>query len=319
MDIANRYLLTSPGVEPRWGQEVFYSPCPSRLSLGPTEHPVRWLARKFSRKKATETGQGANHPSLFSAQVKNENYTPYSLLCLHGMLLGDLYLHNVVPQTTQTSGAITCYCYSALSLTSLHQTREKRNWNLFIPRSFIYIFVFVRTIVSGAKCRAAVITNGVCYMSLACDSLLRHWVAMLRCLPGTCRRRVQLKFCTSNLRIRAEQVMLVHEETYLLLWARTRTHTQAHSLTNCSCKPKDGNSTFFFFLLLTQSKRRYAYWFVQSIHRNCYSYLPQHLRLRAALRLIIQSPIFILRLKFHFRSIFRENLKKRFIYCYRSV
>ena len=83
-------------------------------------------------------------------------------------------------------------------------------------------------------------------MSLACDSLLRHWVAMLWCLPGTCRRRVQLKFCTSNLRIRAEQVMLVHEETYLLLWAQARTHKQAHSLTNCSCKPKDGNSTFFF-------------------------------------------------------------------------
>ena len=247
MDIANRYLLTSPGFEPRWGQEVFYSPRPSRPALGPIDHPIRWLAGKFSGKKAAETGQDANHPSLFSAQVKNEeNYTPYSLLCLHGMLLDDLYLHTVVTETTQTSGAITCYCYSALSLTSLPQTREKRNWNLFIPRSFIYIFVSVRTIVSGAKCQAAVITTGECYMTLACDSLLRHWVGMLWCSPGTCRSSVQLKFCTSNLRIRAEHIMLVHEETYLLLWTQARTHTQAHSLTNCSCKPEDGNSTFFF-------------------------------------------------------------------------
>jgi len=231
VDIVNRYLLPSPGFEPRSGQEVFYSPRPSRPAPGPTEHPIRWSAGKFSGNKAAEAGQGANHPSLFCAQVKNDNYTPYSLLCLHGMLLGDLYLHTVVPETTQTSGAITCYCYSALSLTSLPQIREKRNWNLFITRSFIYIFVFVRTIVSGAKCQAAVITNGECYMSLACDSLLRHWVAMLWCLPGTCRRRVQLKFCTSNLRIRAEQVMLVHEETYLLHWALARTRRRTHSRT----------------------------------------------------------------------------------------
>jgi hypothetical protein len=218
--IANRYELTSSGFEPRWGQEVFYSPRPSRPALGPTEHPIHWLSRKFSGNKAAEAGQGANHPPLFSTQVKNEsNCTPYSLLCLHGMLLGDLYLHTVVPEMTQTRGGIACYCYWAWSLTSLPQTREKRNWNLCIPRSFTHLFVFLKAIVSGAKCQAAVIANGECYMSLACDSPLRHWVAMLWCLPGNCRRRVQLKFCTSNLRITAEQVMLVHEETYLLLWA----------------------------------------------------------------------------------------------------
>jgi hypothetical protein len=38
----------------------------------------------------------------------------------------------------------------------------------------MYLFVSVMTIVSGAKCQAAVITNGECYMSLACDGLLRH-------------------------------------------------------------------------------------------------------------------------------------------------
>jgi hypothetical protein len=111
--------------------------------------------------------------------------------------------------------AITCYCYWTWLLTSLPQTREKRNWNLFIPRSFIHLFVFVRTIVSGANCQGVVIANGECYMSLECESLLRHWVAMLWRLPGTCGRRVQLKFYTCSLRIREEQVMLVHEETYI--------------------------------------------------------------------------------------------------------
>jgi len=154
-------------------------------------------------------------------------------------------------------------------------------------------------------------------MSQACDSLLRHWVAMLWRLPGTCRRRVQLKFCTSSLWIRAEQVMLVHEETYIPITSghkHARTHTQPHSLTNCSCKPKDGNSTFFFLLIDTKA----ICLLVFTVHpqKRLFKSAAELSKfvVSAALRLITWLPILVQRLKFHYRSFFRGNLKKCFIY-----
>ena len=72
VDIANRYELTSSGFEPRWWQEIFYYRRASRPALGPTKHPIHWLSGKFSGSKAAEAGEGANHPPLFSVQVKNE-------------------------------------------------------------------------------------------------------------------------------------------------------------------------------------------------------------------------------------------------------
>jgi len=38
--IATRYGLDGPGIESRWGRDF---PHPSRLALGPTLPPIRWV------------------------------------------------------------------------------------------------------------------------------------------------------------------------------------------------------------------------------------------------------------------------------------
>jgi hypothetical protein len=51
---ASRYGLDGPGFKPRWKQEIFSSPYPSRLALGPYQPPLQWVYEIFSRDKAPE-------------------------------------------------------------------------------------------------------------------------------------------------------------------------------------------------------------------------------------------------------------------------
>ena len=48
---ANRCWLECPGLEPRWRQEIFSFPYPSRPALGPTQTPLRWIQELFPRVK----------------------------------------------------------------------------------------------------------------------------------------------------------------------------------------------------------------------------------------------------------------------------
>jgi hypothetical protein len=50
--IATRCALDSPGFEPRWGQDIFSSPYPSKPALGPTRPVVLLVQELFSWGKA---------------------------------------------------------------------------------------------------------------------------------------------------------------------------------------------------------------------------------------------------------------------------
>jgi hypothetical protein len=50
--IMMRYKLDGPGVEPWWRQEIFCSPCLSRLALGSTQPPLQWAPWLFKAARA---------------------------------------------------------------------------------------------------------------------------------------------------------------------------------------------------------------------------------------------------------------------------
>ena len=58
--IATCYMLDGPRVESRWGLDF---PHPSRLALGPTQPPIRWVKR---------SGRGVDHQHPSSAEVKEK-------------------------------------------------------------------------------------------------------------------------------------------------------------------------------------------------------------------------------------------------------
>jgi hypothetical protein len=65
--------LNSPGLEPRWTQEILLCPHPSRPSrqaLGPTQPPLQWLPGLLPGCKATR--ECPDSPTPISAHVKNE-------------------------------------------------------------------------------------------------------------------------------------------------------------------------------------------------------------------------------------------------------
>ena len=52
--IATRYRLDSPGIESQCGRDFLH---PSRLALGPTQLPVKWVPSLFPSGKAARAWQ----------------------------------------------------------------------------------------------------------------------------------------------------------------------------------------------------------------------------------------------------------------------
>ena len=69
--IATRYVLEILKFEPRWGQEIFSSPHPSKLALGLTQSPVKEVTGLFPGVKCP--GRGVDHPPLLVPTLKNED------------------------------------------------------------------------------------------------------------------------------------------------------------------------------------------------------------------------------------------------------
>jgi hypothetical protein len=69
--IATCYGLSSSRFKPWWKEEIFSSPHPSRLTLGPNQPPVLWLLGHFPS-GVQGPGSGADHPPPSSAAIKNE-------------------------------------------------------------------------------------------------------------------------------------------------------------------------------------------------------------------------------------------------------
>jgi hypothetical protein len=91
--IATCYGLDGSGLEPRCGQEIFTFPHPYKPALGPTQAPIQWVPGILSRVKRPE--RGFDNPLPTSAEVIKSwhSYTSTPLLCLHGVLGGDLHLY----------------------------------------------------------------------------------------------------------------------------------------------------------------------------------------------------------------------------------
>ena len=63
--IAIRYGLNGPGIESRCERDF---PHPSGTAVGPTQHPIQWVAGLSRRVK--RPGRGVDHPTPSSAEVK---------------------------------------------------------------------------------------------------------------------------------------------------------------------------------------------------------------------------------------------------------
>lgn len=62
--------MQGAGFEPRWGQEILFSPHPSRLAMGPTQPPVQWVPGFFPGGKGS--GAWLWPPTPYCVEVKNE-------------------------------------------------------------------------------------------------------------------------------------------------------------------------------------------------------------------------------------------------------
>ena len=84
--VATGYGLDGPEFEPRWGKELFFPPCPSRLALEPNWTPLQWVLGFFPGVKAIRASLSPPTPSEWLQMHV------YFALCLLGFLQGEFYL-----------------------------------------------------------------------------------------------------------------------------------------------------------------------------------------------------------------------------------
>jgi len=90
VSITTRYGLDGSRFEPRWGREIFFSPQPSRPTLGSSQPPIKWIPWLFSwvlSDRNMLTTQLHIAPRLMSRAV-----SVLTSLCLCDMLRRDFYL-----------------------------------------------------------------------------------------------------------------------------------------------------------------------------------------------------------------------------------